>query len=93
MSGPRYEVVSAATDRHWARFIAGNGREVWRTSETYKRRRGAVNAVVCITEQFIQHDDDGAYVWLHEGRVEVRYVEELVAVERPGLPDLGGGRA
>ena len=41
---PRFEVVRS--DAGWfARFIASNGREVWRTSEVYARRRAADTAV------------------------------------------------
>ena len=43
---PRFEVVR--TDAGWhARFIAANGRIVWWT-ETYTRRRGAVNAIALL---------------------------------------------
>ena len=41
---PRFEVVRG-DDGWFARFIAANGREVWRTSETYRRQAGARNAV------------------------------------------------
>lgn len=45
---PRFEVVRS--DAGWfARFVAANGREVWRTSETYQRQRAAVHAVVMLT--------------------------------------------
>jgi len=30
---------------YYVRFIAGNGREVWRTSETYIERKDALHAV------------------------------------------------
>lgn len=44
MTAARFEVVH--TDAGWfARFIASNGREVWRTSETYKRERTATRAI------------------------------------------------
>lgn len=41
---PRWEIVR--TDAGWlARYIASNGKEVWRTSESYKRRRAAESAI------------------------------------------------
>lgn len=48
---PRFEVVRS--DAGWfARFIAANGREVWRTSETYTQKKGATNALHVITSAF-----------------------------------------
>lgn len=88
----RYEI--ARTDAgHFARFIAANGKEVWRTSEVYTRRRAAENAIETITGRFIQHDGGPfpAYIWHHDqGQTEVRYIDErLHKVERPELPAVG----
>lgn len=35
----------------YACFIARNGRETWRTSETYKRIHGAENAAVSLVKE------------------------------------------
>jgi len=52
---PRFQIVRG--DAGWfARFIAANGREVWRTSETYKRRAGADRAVALLWEDYTAHD-------------------------------------
>lgn len=51
----RFEVVRG-DDGWFARFIAANGREIWRTSETYKRRHGADRAVAMLWEQYDSHD-------------------------------------
>lgn len=55
MRESRFEIVR--TDAGWlGRFVAANGREVWRTSETYKRRAGADRAVALLWEQYTAHD-------------------------------------
>ena len=41
----RWEVVHSGPRRFYARLIAGNGEEVWRTSETYTTRRKAREAI------------------------------------------------
>lgn len=49
MSAPRFEI--ARTDAGWhARFIAANGKTVWVT-ESYRRRKAAVNAIEVILGQ------------------------------------------
>ena len=48
MRYPRFEVVHSGPRCFFGRFIAANGKEVWRTSETYKRRRDARHAIACI---------------------------------------------
>ena len=45
----RFELVRSDAG-HFARFIAANGKEVWRTSETYRRRKAAVAAIELICE-------------------------------------------
>lgn len=90
----RFEIVRT-DDGHHARFIAANGRIVW-TTEVYKRRRAAVNALDCIVDPFL-----GAWVdpytlqvtyrrdsWNKTDAVliEVRAVDErLHKVARPEL--------
>lgn len=55
MSAARFEIVRG--DAGWlARFVASNGREVWRTSETYTRRHGADRAVAMLWESYDTHD-------------------------------------
>jgi uncharacterized protein YegP (UPF0339 family) len=47
----RFELVRS--DAGWfARFIASNGKEVWRTSETYTTRRRATDALRLIGRPF-----------------------------------------
>lgn len=94
MSGQcRFEIVTAARDRHWARFIAGNGKTVWVT-ETYKRRQGAENAISVVTGSFINRRSDGSEVHWPANRetqlAEVRYIDDrLHKVERPALGEPG----
>jgi uncharacterized protein YegP (UPF0339 family) len=83
----RYEI--RRTDAGWhAVFVASNGKTCW-TTETYRRRRTAENAIETITGRFIQRQGNGfaAYVWTHDdGQTEVRYVNERVhEVARPGV--------
>jgi uncharacterized protein YegP (UPF0339 family) len=43
---PRYVLLrSTKHGEFYAQFIAANGKEVWRTSETYKRRGGVRKAI------------------------------------------------
>lgn len=45
---PHFEIVRSKrrTIQPWfARVVACNGKELWRTSETYRRQRGAKRAV------------------------------------------------
>jgi uncharacterized protein YegP (UPF0339 family) len=78
---PRFELVSRDTG-HFARYIAANGKEVWRTSETYKRLKGAERAVELIAGHPIKefqgaHEIAAPYTLAPEtGLREVRYVEE-----------------
>lgn len=47
---PRFEIVRTNAEQPWhARFRAANGRVVWVT-ETYTRRRAAVEAVLTILD-------------------------------------------
>ena len=64
MTAPRFEVVrTTTTPQPWhARFVAANGRITWVT-ETYSRRRGALNAVTSLLDPLV-------------GTVEVRDVDE-----------------
>lgn len=49
----RFEICRG-DDGWWARFRAANGRVVWVT-ETYQRRRAAVNAIGSIASVFYGH--------------------------------------
>lgn len=76
---PRFEVVRSDAG-HFARFIASNGKEVWRTSEVYTKRRHAFRAIELITGNKVHPYQDGYEVesaasgaWL---LVEVRDVDE-----------------
>ena len=61
---PRFEVVHSGPRCFFGRFIAANGKEVWRTSETYKRRRDAHQAVLLLAR--------------HAGWFDVREVDEVL---------------
>jgi len=72
---PRFEVVRS--DAGWfARFIAANGREVWRTSETYERRGKAERAVELATGHEVYGTPDGLRVSRNLSALEVRLVDE-----------------
>lgn len=43
---PKFVIRRAANKEFYGQFIAANGKEVWRTSETYKRRSSVVKAVL-----------------------------------------------
>lgn len=50
MKKPRFELVRTDAAQPWmARYRAANGPEVWRTSENYTQRRGALNAIRLFT--------------------------------------------
>lgn len=55
---PRFEVVRSDAG-HFARFIASNGKEVWRTSEVYTKRRHAFRAIRLITGYEVRPYRDG----------------------------------
>lgn len=43
----RYEIVRTEAEQPWfAREVASNGRETWKTSENYTRPRGPSEAIV-----------------------------------------------
>lgn len=77
----RFEVVRTDAG-HFARFIAVNGREVWRTSETYTRRRRAERAVELIVgdrihvSPFAEHPEINWQGSPDLAPTEVRYVDE-----------------
>lgn len=92
----RFEVVRSDAG-HFARFIAANGKEVWRTSEVYKRRQGAENAICVITGRFLTPRPDGN-AWVSRPHrndigsdwIEVRYLDQrLQPLARPALPTPG----
>jgi uncharacterized protein YegP (UPF0339 family) len=101
MSSARFEVVHADAG-HFARFVAANGKEVWRTSETYTRRRGAVRAVELYAGP-IRHspfaDWPEVSVSWSEWPLEVRDVDERTVTgaqpdepaSQAGRPVAGGG--
>lgn len=78
----RFEVVRTDADQPFiARFIASNGSEIWRASENYARRKGALNAISVLASTF------GAYLYepvsgvsvatqTAAGDVEVREIDE-----------------
>lgn len=79
---PRVEVVRS--DAGWfGRYIASNGKEIWRTSEVYTRRRGVERAVELVFGPITQ-SPFGGWPEVHlphlEWPVEVRDVDER---ERP----------
>lgn len=75
MRRPRYEVVTGDAGP-FARFIAANGREVWRTSETYVDERDALHAIEVIAGRRI-NNVVGLLRVVHRGRlIEVRRVNE-----------------
>ena len=78
---PRFEVVR--TNAGWfARFIAANGKEVWRTSETYKRRGKAHRAIALVAGHDVVAWRDTWEVpsaLAEFGLLEVRYCDEREA--------------
>lgn len=81
MSDARFEIVTTATDQHHARFRASNGRIVW-TTETYRRKRAAKNAIEVITGAFVTmvRGDIGVHcAGAETGFAEVRYIDEREA--------------
>lgn len=93
----RFEIVRTDAG-HFARFIASNGREIWRTSETYTRRRGAERAVSLIGGP-IRHSPfaDWPEVWVSwsDMPLEVRDVDERTDRSRPegsGNPGVTGAQ-
>lgn len=74
----RFELVHSDAEQPWhARFVAGNNRKVW-TTETYRERNGALNAIACLAEGMITPGVDGLLrVRLHSNRVVViREIDE-----------------
>lgn len=69
----RFEVVRSDAG-FFGRFIANNGKEIWRTSEVYERRRTAVRAVRLIEAEFYAHRIHGEG-YEHYG-VQLRSVDE-----------------
>lgn len=76
----RFEIVRTNAGHH-ARFIADNGKTVW-TTEVYKRRTGAVNAIASIGDA--PRYSNGRDADLIEVRdVDDRYVPPPVELEPP----------
>lgn len=55
---PGIHVIQDDTGEWYANLIAPNGREIWRTSEIYKRKATAVSAL-----KYISKDYDVYSVW------------------------------
>jgi uncharacterized protein YegP (UPF0339 family) len=71
----RFEIVRS--DAGWfGRHIASNGREVWRTSEVYTRRRGVLRAVELITGYTPYHVLGDWWITTPKGVREIRDVDE-----------------
>ena len=78
----------------YSRFIASNGKEVWRTSEVYERRRGAERAMTLFVDAVVgqskptiipdQGDGLGAYIWEEATgtRIEVVEVDDRLSTEQ-----------
>lgn len=73
MSAARWEIVRTAAGWH-ARFKAANNRTVV-TTETYKRRRGAENAVEAVTGTFLRGPDNRRVIG-YDPRFPVHYVDD-----------------
>ena len=80
---PRFEVVRG-DDGWFARFIAANGREVWRTSETYHRRGAVHRAIGLATGHPVVAWRDTWEVpsaLVDNGLLEVRHLDERAGSE------------
>lgn len=75
----RYEIVRTSRG-YYARFIAGNGRELWATG-TYPRRRTAVNAVAVIGDAPSYSNGRDADL------IEVRDVDHRPPPPKPVTPE------
>ena len=71
---PRFEVVRGDSG-YWARFIAANGKTVW-TTETYRRRRTAEDAVYLLSKPAVGTRWESAVRVERRGAVEVRHIDE-----------------
>lgn len=85
MRDPYFAVVR--TDSGWlTRFVAANGKEVWRSTETYRKRINAVAAVelICGASIFETAHNEHPEVHYWQGNLErpteVREVDERTAV-------------
>jgi uncharacterized protein YegP (UPF0339 family) len=77
---PRFEIVRTDAG-HVVRFIASNGREVWRTSESYARQKAALRAIELIVGSPVRTYGDELEVSVPfgvtgYGLLEVRTVDE-----------------
>jgi uncharacterized protein YegP (UPF0339 family) len=77
----RFELVRSDAG-FFARFIAYNGREIWRTSEVYTRRQGAKKAVELVANSFtltgarFTFRRDDLYIYAQGVGIEVREIDE-----------------
>lgn len=76
MSAVRFEIVRTDAEQPWhARFVAANGRVVW-TTESYTRRKSALNAICVLVDGFGRGWVGEDYVEGADG--EWRYVDAVI---------------
>lgn len=84
MRSPRFEIVRTDSGHH-ARYRAANGKIVWHT-ETYRRRRAALEAVESIVDQPITSSPFAEHPEIVRTRggfpLEVREVDERTEADR-----------